>query len=109
LAFSKANLLVGAAADLLRKRGVCLPEIRSGAMHLLKRLNPTVLFVVQSAANRLVQTARRKVGLYPSIDGLRVALVKPGVQLIQLLRRQRIDCTFDFLYRIQAQGLLDSF
>jgi Enoyl-(Acyl carrier protein) reductase len=99
--FQQRELLVSSTADLFRKRGVCLPEIRCGAMNL-NRLNAAVLFVGQSAANRLVQTACRQVGLHASIDGLRMALVKPRIQLAQLLRRQRIYRTFDFLKRVQA-------
>ena len=72
-------------------------------MHL-NRLNSAVLFVVQSAANSLVQTARRKVGLHASVNGLRMALVKPRIQLAQLLLRQRIYCMFDFLNRVQPMA-----
>jgi hypothetical protein len=64
-------------------------------MHL-NRLNAAVPFVGQSAANSLIQTACRQVGLHASIDGLRMALVKPRIQLAQLLLRQRIYRTFDF-------------
>jgi hypothetical protein len=43
----------------------------------LKRLDPTVPFVIQGAMNSLVETARLKVGLNASIDGLRTVLLKP--------------------------------
>jgi hypothetical protein len=79
-------------------------EICSSAMSHpgLGRPNPAVLFVVQSAMNGCVEAARRKVGLNPGINGLGVMLIKPRIQLLQLLRRERIDCAFDLLDGFQV-------
>jgi hypothetical protein len=43
----------------------------------LKRLCPTVIFVVQGATNDLVETACRKVGLEASVERLRTIFVEP--------------------------------
>jgi hypothetical protein len=68
----------------------------------LKRLDSTAFFVVQSAMDGFVETARRKIGLNASVDGLRTILVKPGVQFFQLLRRERSDGALDFLHGVQT-------
>ena len=64
VALQKQKLFIGTGANVLRKRTVTLPEIRSGAMmhSRLKRLNAAVFFVVQSAMNGFVETAGCKVG-----------------------------------------------
>jgi hypothetical protein len=96
------KLFVGTGADFLRKQVILLPKIRSSAMphRALERLNSTVLFVVQSAVDGLVQAACGKVGLNASIEGLRAVLVKPQVQFLQLSRRERCYCAFDLLDRV---------
>ncbi len=43
----------------------------------LKRLKATVFLIVQSAANRFVETAFGEVGLNAGVNGLRAMLVKP--------------------------------
>lgn len=68
----------------------------------LKSLDLTVLFVVQSAIDGLVKTARRKVGLNAHIDGLRTVLVKPRIQLFQLRRCERPYSAFNFLNGVQT-------
>jgi hypothetical protein len=73
---------------------------RRGAASRLKRLASTVLFVVQSETNGLVETARHKIGLNASVEWLRVMLVTPRVQFFQLLRAERSYGAFDFLDRL---------
>jgi hypothetical protein len=70
---------------------------------ILKRLNLTVLFVAQSALDGFVETARLKIGRKPCVDGLRLILIEPRVQLFQLLRRERPYGAFDLLNSVQAQ------
>jgi hypothetical protein len=41
----------------------------------LKRLDSSTLFVTQSAMDRLVETARHKIGLKAKVNGLRAVLV----------------------------------
>jgi hypothetical protein len=43
----------------------------------LKRLNATVFLILQSAVDRLVETACGEVGLNAGVNGLRAMLVKP--------------------------------
>lgn len=63
----------------------------------LKRLNPNVLFIIQSELNSVLQPTRIKVGLNARADGRRVVLVEPRVQLLQLSRREHPDRMFDLL------------
>jgi hypothetical protein len=63
----------------------------------LERLNPTFCLVVQCPLNGFVETPRFKVGLNLGIDEVRVIAVKPQVQFVQLLRRERIDGAFNLL------------
>jgi len=63
----------------------------------LKRLNPTVFFIIESAMNRFIKAAGCNVRLDTLIDKRRMALVKPQVQFVQLLRRERIYGAFNFL------------
>jgi hypothetical protein len=101
IALQQRKLLIRPAANLPRERAVFLPIICiSAVLHpALKRLDSTVLFVVQGSLDRFVETARRKIGLDTSIDGVGV-LVKPHAQFLQFLRRERADSAFDFLDRI---------
>ena len=46
-----------------------------------------------------VEAARRQVGRNASIDELRVVLIKPQVQFLQLLGRERSYCALDLLDR----------
>ncbi len=55
----------------------------------LKRLDSTALFVIQSAMDGFVETARRQIGLKANVDGLRAILIKPRIQFFQFLRRER--------------------
>ncbi len=57
-----------------------------------------------SSARRgaFVQTSCPEVGLHTHIDWLRMRLVKPGVQFLQLFRRQRINGAFNALDCCQA-------
>jgi hypothetical protein len=63
----------------------------------LERLNPTFCLVVQCPLNGFVETPRFKVGLNLGIDEVRMMAVKPQVQFVQLLRRERIDGAFNLL------------
>jgi hypothetical protein len=58
----------------------------------------------QSAIDTAVDAASFKIGLELSVDSLRVALIKPDEQFFQLLRRECVYRTFNFLYRFQAHG-----
>jgi hypothetical protein len=100
--FSATKFLVRPVADFLGERLVCLPKVCSGAMlhAALKRLDPTIPFVGQSAMNGLVEATRSKVGLNARVDGLLTMLVKPRKQFFQLLRCKRSYRAFDFLDRI---------
>ena len=73
--------LVGAGAYFAREGKVLVPEIGGGVvLHgALERPKATVLFVVQSALNRCVETARRKIGWKASVHRLRKVLLKPHV------------------------------
>jgi hypothetical protein len=99
--FEQRKLFVGTDAHVRRERPVFPPKARGRAMlHApLKRLNTTVLFVIQSVGNGVVETACRKVGLKAGIDGLGVVLIQPSIQFRQLRRRQSFDGTFDILHR----------
>jgi hypothetical protein len=52
----------------------------------------------------LVEMARRKVRLNASINGLRVMLIKPQIQFVQLLGRERVYRAFNLLDRVQVHG-----
>jgi hypothetical protein len=77
--FQQRKLLVRPATDFLRERLVFLPKVGSGAMPhpALKWSGSTALFVIQSAMDSFVETARCKIGLKASVDGLRAILVQP--------------------------------
>ncbi len=81
VSLEQGKLLVGAGADVRGERVIVLPKFGSGAVFyqaaFLKRLNATVFLVVQSAANRFIETASGKVGLNAGVDGLRAILVEP--------------------------------
>lgn len=58
-------------------------------------------FVVgQCAIDAVVNTSGVEIGFKLRVDRLRVALVKPHVQLFNLPRRQRVYGAFNFLYRV---------
>jgi hypothetical protein len=71
----------------------------------LERPHPAGILIVQGTLDGLVEMARRKVGLNTGIDGLRMALFQPPVELFHLLRAELIDCAFDFLNRTQRHDL----
>lgn len=79
---------------------VILPEIRvrDGSLYALERLCVSGLVVGQSAIYTCVDASGVKIGFKLGVDLLWVALVKPPIQSVNLLRRQRIYGAFDFLY-----------
>jgi hypothetical protein len=77
--FQQQKTLVGAGAYFARKGKIFVPEIGGGVVlhRALKRPKATVLFVVQSALNRGVESPRRKIGQKASVHRLRKVLLKP--------------------------------
>src|ERR1700674_1972264 len=57
----------------------------------LERLCATVLLVVQSALDGSVEASGRKIGLDASIDRRRAVLLKPDIQFLYFVRRERSD------------------
>jgi hypothetical protein len=57
-------------------------------------------FVVgHGAIDAVVNAPRVEVSLKLHVDGLGMAPVKPQIQFLPLLRRERVYCAFDLLYR----------
>src|SRR5271165_4758088 len=98
------ELLVGPRADICRQGAVIIPEIRVRSMyrHTLEELCVAGFMIGQSAINTIVDASGLKIGFELRVDQLRMALVKPPVQFIQLLRRERVCGAFDFLNRIHG-------
>jgi hypothetical protein len=67
----------------------------------LQEPSAPVLLVVQSTANRPVQTACGKVGLDTWVNGLWKALIQPGVQPRQFLRHQGFNRALNVLDCLQ--------
>jgi hypothetical protein len=99
--FQQRELLVCAAANVLRKQVVFLPELRGSlVLHLLlEGLHAAVFLIIQCALNGVINATRRQIRLNPCIDALWMMSIKPGTQLGQLSRCERSDSTLNFLYR----------
>ena len=61
--------------------------------------SPAVV-IGESALNAVVKPARSQIVLQLQVDRLRIALIQPRKQLLELLGRKRVNCAFDFLDRI---------
>ncbi len=65
-----------------------------------QRDNSAISFVVERTMDSCVEAAGGKVGLEARIDGLGVVLVKPRIQLLQLLLTELVYSALDFPYCI---------
>ena len=65
-----------------------------------QRDNSAICFVGERAMDSCVEAAGGKVGFDARINGLRVVLVKPRIQLPQLLLTELVDRALDLPYRV---------
>lgn len=66
----------------------------------LERLCQATALVVKSATDSCVEATCGKVGLDAGINGLRVVLVKPRIQFLQLLLGELVYRAFNVKYAI---------
>jgi hypothetical protein len=102
IAFQQDELLVSPCADAGGQGAIIVPEIRVRAVDhcagSLEGLYVSGFVVGQGAIDAVVDAPGVKIGLKLRVNTLRMALVKPYVQLFHLLRRERVYCAFNFPY-----------
>lgn len=105
VALQERELLCRVFPDLGWKRTVGAPESPGGTMgHIAPLKGPGIsgLIVGDSAFYKLIQPPGFKIGLNPGIDRLGLMVIEPSIEFLDLLRRQRLNGAFDFLYGVQA-------
>jgi hypothetical protein len=70
--------------------------------HTLEELCVSGFMIGQSAMNTIIDASGLKIGLKLRVDRRRMSLIKPPVQFIYLLRRERVYGAFDFPNRIHG-------
>ena len=72
----------------------------------LERLNAPGFLIFQRFFNGPVKTSSRKVRFKARIDGVRMVLVQPDIELLDLVRSQMVYGAFDFLNGAQLHDFV---
>ena len=101
IVFQQGELFISPHADVGGQGSIVVPEIRVRPVDhyagRLERLCVSGFVVGQGAINAVVDAPGVKIGFKLRVNRLRMALIKPYVQLFHLLRRKRVYRAFNFL------------